>query len=649
MNSLKLIKQRFSILFSFTLIITSFVMLLPCGYLMVEAAPASHIVISEVYGGGGNSGAIYKNDFIELYNPTDSTVSLSGWSVQYASASGTFNNITGLTGSIAPHKFYLVKQIGGTGGTQGLPAPDTTGTINLSATSGKVALADTNVSVSGSSDFHVIDFIGYGSANDYEGSPAPTLSNTASAERKDNNGGNVNGQGNGWDTDNNYYDFVNTSNVNPQNSSNIAEPLSLQAFPIISNVRTGNISSDSASIMWTTDQPSSSIVEYGTTTAYGSAASATGNTTTHNVSLTGLVSGKTYHFRVTSTNSNNQTGLSGDYTFTTNSGSSYNCYFGQLHSHTSISDGKGTYSDAYNYARNTANLDFFAITDHSNYFDSYNDWTKSLEWADMKSTADSYNKDGIFAAIAGFEMTWSDGTGHINTFNTDWFESRLTPGMDLQAYYKKIAADTDSISQWNHPGTKFGDFNNFAYLSAANDNAIKLIEVGNGAGVPGSSSYFPSYDYYTTALDKGWHVAPSNNQDNHTPNWGTTNDCRTVVLAPSLTRANVFDAIKNLRVYSTEDKDLEISYSINNSIMGSILSNPSALNFSITAADLEANDTISKIELISDGGVVSASSNFSSNAVSWNPQLTSKYKYYFVRITEADGNIAVTAPIWTGR
>jgi hypothetical protein len=631
-------------------IITNFI---PQGSMTVYAEAASHLVISEVYGGGGNSGSIYKNDFIEIYNPTDSTVSLSNWSVQYASSTGSFNNKTTLSGSIGPHKFYLVKEGGGTGGTINLPTADATGTINLSGTSGKVALANNTISVSGSNDSNVIDFVGYGSANDYETSPVSVLSNTKSGERKDNNGGTVEGQGNGWDTDNNYADFVTTSNVNPQNSSSSAEPQSQTASPVLSNIQAINVTSNSVIITWTTDQASSSIVNYGTTTAYGSTALGNSNSTSHRVSLTGLLANTTYHFAVQSVNSCGLNSASNDYTFTTafptSQNNVYNCYFGQLHSHTSNSDGKGTYSAAYTYARDTAQLDFFAITDHSNYFDNYTDWTKSLEWASMKNAANSFNADGVFAAIAGFEMTWSNGTGHMNTFNTDWFESRLTSGMNLQTYYNKIAADTGSISQWNHPGTAFGDFNNFGLYSAAADNVIKLIEVANGTSVPGSSSYFPSYSYYTTALDKGWHVAPSNNQDNHSTNWGNSNDCRTVILAPSLTRANVFNAIRNLRVYASEDKDLEISYSINSSIMGSTLLNPSTLNISITGTDAETSDTISKIELISDGGLVSASKTFSSNAISWNPQLTSKYKYYYVRITEADGDIAVTAPIWTGK
>jgi len=110
------------------------------GVVAGQALAAGNVTISQVYGGGGNAGATYQNDFIELFNRGASTVSLSGWSVQYASASGTGNfAATALAGSIAPGQHFLVKEAGGTIGAT-LPSADTTGSTNLSATAGKVIL-----------------------------------------------------------------------------------------------------------------------------------------------------------------------------------------------------------------------------------------------------------------------------------------------------------------------------------------------------------------------------------------------------------------------------------------------------------------------------------------------------------------------------
>lgn len=90
------------------------------------AAVSTTVVISQVYGGGGNAGATYRNDFIELYNLGTATVDLSGWSVQYGSATGSTWAATPLSGSIAPGHYYLVKEAAGAGGTVDLPTPDDT-------------------------------------------------------------------------------------------------------------------------------------------------------------------------------------------------------------------------------------------------------------------------------------------------------------------------------------------------------------------------------------------------------------------------------------------------------------------------------------------------------------------------------------------
>src|SRR5882724_7213293 len=179
-------------------------------------ASANGIVISQVYGGGGNAGSTFKNDFIEIFNADGATVNLSGWSVQYASAAGTTWQVTALNGSLAPGQYFLIQESQGAGGTTNLPAPNATGTIAMSATAGKVALVNAGGALSGTcpSGTNIIDFVGYGTgasgANCFEGAAAaPTLSNTTA---------NLRGGAGSVDTDNNNLDFA-TGTPNPRNST----------------------------------------------------------------------------------------------------------------------------------------------------------------------------------------------------------------------------------------------------------------------------------------------------------------------------------------------------------------------------------------------------------------------------------------------
>ncbi len=161
---------------------------------LAAVAPAQAVspslVISEVYGGGGNSGATLTHDFIELHNPTSVPVSVDGWSVQYRSASGSSTAaVTRLTGSVAPGGHYLVQQAKGSGGTEPLPAPDATGTTNMSSTTGQVFLSDgvAPLAPPGGSvptGAGVVDLVGFGSAAaSFETAPTAGTSNTTSVAR----------------------------------------------------------------------------------------------------------------------------------------------------------------------------------------------------------------------------------------------------------------------------------------------------------------------------------------------------------------------------------------------------------------------------------------------------------------------------------
>ena len=157
----------------------------------------SQIVISQFYGGGGNSGATYTNDFIELFNRGSTPVDLSAWSLQYGATTGNLGpnsaQITPLSGSIAAGQYVLVQEAQGAGGTTALIADITDTTpIAMSATGGKVALVNSTTGLNcgatatpcGSAALaQIIDFVGYDGANMSETSPTPTLSNTTGALR----------------------------------------------------------------------------------------------------------------------------------------------------------------------------------------------------------------------------------------------------------------------------------------------------------------------------------------------------------------------------------------------------------------------------------------------------------------------------------
>jgi uncharacterized protein len=160
------------------------------------AAPFAHgatssVVVSQIYAGGGNAGATYTNDFVELLNRGATTLNVTGWSIQYASAASTSWQSTALSGSIAPGRYYLVQLASTASVGLPLPAADATGTTNLASAGGKIALVrDATALICGasagscSSDSLIEDLVGYGTATDYEGAgPAPALSSTTAALR----------------------------------------------------------------------------------------------------------------------------------------------------------------------------------------------------------------------------------------------------------------------------------------------------------------------------------------------------------------------------------------------------------------------------------------------------------------------------------
>jgi hypothetical protein len=376
-------------------------------------------------------------------------------------------------------------------------------------------------------------------------------------------------------------------------------------------------------------------------------------------------------------------------------------YFGQIHSHSTLSDGQGTVEEAYDYARNDAKLDFFAVTDHSNSFDgetpgdtfaddkniNHKNLTSARWQNGLRAAADEFSAGCTcnavcidpdacrpFISFFGYEMTWSGGPGHINTFNTEGFVSRNNPNLNakpndagMRLYYELLQNTPGSISMFNHPGTTFGNFNNFGYHDPVLNQYITLIEVGNGEGAVNSSGYWRSYDQYNLALDKGWLLAPTNNQDNHNRGWGNSNTARTAIWTNDLSLEGVYNAFRDMRVYATEVDDLLIDYRVNGEPLGSVINVvPDASTFTASVETKKAGHFIRSVGLVTNGGVeirIDSIGNvlpgegnrvIPSNTQKWdyNKTFAATAGWYYLRVvigTPSGDHFAVTAPVWLGQ
>lgn len=318
-------------------------------------------------------------------------------------------------------------------------------------------------------------------------------------------------------------------------------------------------------------------------------------------------------------------------------------YFGQLHGHSDLSSSTESLESVFQTAE-AEGLDFLAVTDHSASFDGHlnsqiavEGGTVSENWAAGKAAAAAAAAatSDHFVGIFGYEMNWPRNMqlGHISTFNTPGFQSwqqdafRKYSGA-LPNYYAALAASPNSVSQFCHPGTDFGTFCDFSSYSPEADKAVTLLELGRGQ---------TACRYYIKALDLGWHLAPTGSSGG-----------RTVICASALTEHSLYDAMENYRVYASEDADLAVLYSMDGYFMGSSLELRhigDAIDISVTCSDLTDKE-VGLLEVITGGGHVAASQMLASASGTLTFSLPPASGYYFLRLTQPDGDIAVTAPIW---
>jgi Lamin Tail Domain len=356
-------------------------------------------------------------------------------------------------------------------------------------------------------------------------------------------------------------------------------------------------------------------------------------------------------------------------------------FFGNLHSHTALSDGSGTPAEAYEHARDVAGLDFLAITEHNHAQAGDIAGNHALYTGpgslSLIPTANGFTEDGRFVALYGQEFSTISSGNHMNVIDAPQVID--VPNGQVRTLLETwLPAHLDTQGQeplllLNHPSTSGSPRNleygiddyggDIAAWLAALDARAPLIDLINGPSheigthlTPGK----PSETEFHRYLNLGLHVAPTADQDNHKRNWGDATDARTAVLAPTLTKAALLTALKQRRAYATEDRNLRLVYRVNNQLMGSrivgaaVPAAGTALTITLAITDDDEPTASYMVEVFSDdvggeaiAGVVHTQSvtgngTHTINGVTYlgGPQ------YVFLKVRQGDGNRAWTAPVW---
>jgi hypothetical protein len=356
-------------------------------------------------------------------------------------------------------------------------------------------------------------------------------------------------------------------------------------------------------------------------------------------------------------------------------------FFGNLHSHTALSDGSGTPAEAYEHARDRAELDFIALTEHNHaqagdIAGNHALYTGPGSLA-LIPTAQRFLEVGEFLALYGQEFSTISGGNHMNVIdapqvidvgNGDFrtlFESWLPDHPDTLGLPPLLILNHPSTSG-SPGGLEYGidDYDgDVDEWLAAIDPRAELINIINGPSHTEGTNQKPgkpSESEFKRYLNLGLHVAPTADQDNHKKNWGNATDARTGVIAPALTKAALLTALRQRRAYATEDRNLRLVYQVNGQLLGGRITGAAvppqgtALSISLQITDDDEPAAGYVVEVFSDqigGPVAGAAARTQSVAGNGTHAISGlSYdggdQYLYLRIRQDDGNRAWTAPVW---
>lgn len=351
----------------------------------------------------------------------------------------------------------------------------------------------------------------------------------------------------------------------------------------------------------------------------------------------------------------------------------YNYYYGNLHAHTSYSDGNQDSAtsmltkpiQAFNYANASQHIDFYGISEHNH----ASAGMKSLAaFHQGIADANAATVNGSFVAMYGMEWGVISGGGHVMIYGTDsliGWDSGLfniyVPQNNYTTLWDKLVVRPSSFAYLCHPtSTDYGGILT-ASVNAIADSVIVGMAGRSGPAFSTNSTYSnPSTSnyivQYNMALAQGYHVGIGLDHDTHNSVFGRSQQGRLVVLAQSLTRAHVYDAMKKMRFYCSDDWNAQVNFQMLNQPMGSIITHSGVPTMSVSVTDLDGTETVSSIAIYH--GITGSGTNptllttitNTANMVYTHTGVTNNSKhYYYLLITQGDGNKIYTSPIWYNR
>lgn len=308
-------------------------------------------------------------------------------------------------------------------------------------------------------------------------------------------------------------------------------------------------------------------------------------------------------------------------------------YWGNLHAHTSYSDGELTPAKAFTHARN-AHLDFLWITDHKGQM-------SPEQWQQCQSMANAANTDGEFVAGCGYEIViLTANGGQLGHFNFLFVSKMIPAPKGLPALYQAVQDCSPCVGQFNHPPNP-ANFNDFEFHADGKD-AVRLVEF-NGAG-----TWDVKLAQYLLALRKGWLVAPSFNEDNHHQNWGDSHHA-TGIYTAELSRLGIRGALKARRTFATLDDTASIHMKADDVCwMGSVLRGFGTTELTVVARDRQDGDGFKRIVLLGPHGNELAS-HACGDATPCTAKFTRKVTeatHFVAMAVQTDGDRLVSAPVW---